>query len=63
MSKKQVLCLLGVWVMIFPFLGFPSFWIRIIALVSGLIIVGLAYTLPSQVSTGKVETFVENKQQ
>lgn len=72
MSKRQFLCLLGVWVMVFLFLGFPSGWHRPIALVSGLIIIVIAYNLPAAVrpistssSTGSSspETFVENKQQ
>ena len=48
MSKRQLLCLLGIWVMLFLFLGVPSFWHRIIAVISGLIIVAVAYNLPHE---------------
>lgn len=69
MSKRQLLCVLGVWVIIFLFLGFPSAWHKIIAIISGLAIIGLSYTFPpdrstnpSQSSSHSQETFVENKQ-
>lgn len=65
MSKRQLLCLLGIWIMIFLFLGFPSSWHRIIAVVSGLLVIVNAYSFPppSSVSTSVPrETFTENKQ-
>lgn len=46
MSKRQFLTLIGVWVIIFLFLGFPVMWHKIIAIVSGLAIVAIAYSLP-----------------
>lgn len=49
MSKRQWLTLFGVWIMIFLFLGVPSLWHKIIAIVSGLIIVAIAYNLPADV--------------
>lgn len=67
MSKRQLLCLLGVWVMIFLFLGFRSDWDNIIAVITGLAIVIVAYNLPASArstdTTSASETFVENKQQ
>lgn len=62
MSKRQLLCVLGVWVMAFLFLGLPSTWHKIIALVTGLLIVGISYTLPAPKMEEQKETFVENKQ-
>jgi hypothetical protein len=57
MSKLQCIILLGLWVIIFPFLGFPFFWDRVIAVATGLLIVGCVYSLrkknPS--STSSVE--------
>ncbi len=47
MSKRQLLCLLGVWIMIFLFLGFKSSWDQVIAVVTGLVIVVIAYNLPA----------------
>jgi type IV secretory pathway VirB2 component (pilin) len=66
MSKRQFLCVLGVWVMIFLFLGLPSDWDRVVGVVSGLVIVIAAYTLPAPLRDSGVkeskETFTENKQ-
>jgi hypothetical protein len=64
MSKRQLLCVLGVWVMIFLFLGLPSSWHEIIAVVTGLIIVAVSYTLPAPIKPENQfkDTFVENKQ-
>lgn len=67
MSKRQFLMLIGVWVAVFLFLGFPLLWHKIIAVVSGLVIIMMAYRLPStmQKDTSPLEinvqqTFVEN---
>jgi hypothetical protein len=53
---------MGVWVMIFLFLGVPSLWHKIIALVTGIIIVAVAYNLPHEKSkqSGNGSVFVEN---
>lgn len=62
MSKRQWLCLMGVWVMIFLFLGVPSLWHKIIALVSGIIIIAIAYNLPQEKKSqsGNGSVFIEN---
>ena len=45
MSKRQLIIIAAVWSMIFLFLGFP-FWLdKIIAVVTGCIIIGLSYSL------------------
>ncbi len=46
MSKRQMLCVLGVWVMVFLFLGVPSSWHEIIAAITGIIIIAISYNLP-----------------
>lgn len=62
MSKRQLLCVLGAWVIVLLFLGFPSMWNRVIAIVTGLIIITIAYNLPpDQTKNDTKETFVENK--
>jgi hypothetical protein len=64
MSKRQLLCLLGAWTIVFLFLGLPSGWHKIIAIVTGLLVIIVAYNLPaaqSSVDTTPRETFVENK--
>lgn len=62
MSKRQWLCLLGVWIMIFLFLGVPSLWHKIIAIVSGLVIISISYNLPPDQNTNisSSSSFVEN---
>jgi membrane-bound ClpP family serine protease len=63
MSKRQWLCIMGVWVMIFLFLGFPIGWHKIILAISGLIIIAIAYNLPqesSKITTDSNSTFVES---
>ncbi len=49
MSKRQWLCVLGIWIMFFLFLGLPSMWHKIIALASGLLIIVIAYRFPADV--------------
>ncbi len=63
MSKRQWLCIMGVWVMIFLFLGFPIGWHKIILVISGLIIIAIAYNLPQEHNTivkNSNSTFVES---
>jgi hypothetical protein len=45
MSKRQWMMLFGLWVMVFLFLGFPSDWNKIIAVVTGFFILVGAYRL------------------
>ena len=49
MSKRQFIMLFGVWTALFLFLGFPSAWDRILAVVTGLLIIIIAYRIPPQV--------------
>lgn len=63
MSKRQWLCVLGVWVMVFLFLGVPSLWHKILALVTGLVIVAIAYNVPQERKSSSSSTdsvFTEN---
>ena len=63
MSKRQWLCVLGVWVMIFLFLGIPSVWHKVVALISGVVVIAIALRLPEERKQNpKVQTpiFVEN---
>ena len=55
--------ILGVWIVIFLFLGFPSSWDRVFALISGLLIVIIAYRLKSETSTRSLGNmpYVEHK--
>lgn len=60
MSKRQVLCVLGVWVMIFVFLGIPSLWTKILAILTGLIIIAVSYNIPPKDIKDKADNFIEN---
>lgn len=64
MSKRQLLCVLGVWVAVFLFLGLPSQWHKVLAVITGLLIVTVSYNLsaPTQATSAPKETFIENKQ-
>jgi hypothetical protein len=45
MSKRQVLMILGIWVMLFLFLGFPSAWDAFFAVITGAVIIAITVTL------------------
>ncbi len=63
MSKRQLLIVLGVWVIVFLFLHFPSTWNKIFAVVTGLLIIIIALKFKSAgkvVSAGQVP-YVEYK--
>ena len=63
MSPRQVLILVGIWIMVFLFLGFPVHGEQFLALVTGFIIVVIAYRLPhvSKDSDAGAIPFVEHK--
>lgn len=64
MSKRQLLILLGIWVMVFTFLGFPPAWKQVFAVAAGAIIVTIAIASKprekQQTNKGTVP-FVEHK--
>ena len=43
MRKEKTLFLIGLWVIILPFLGFPNSWRNILFIITGLAIIYLAY--------------------
>jgi hypothetical protein len=70
MAKKQWISVLGLWIMIFLFLGFPSTWDKWFAVVTGMLIIAISYSMKSErkepASQGNIyvsvqETFVENQ--
>jgi len=61
MSKRQTLMLLGVIVISFLFLGFRSSWDKLIAIVSGVAIIFVAYKLTPEPVRAKKLNFVEYK--
>ena len=55
--------LIGVWIMIFLFLGFPIGWEQVLALITGLVIIIVAYRMPPFIREAKASSipFVEHK--
>lgn len=53
----------GVWVIILPFLGFPGFWEKILMLLTGIIIVVVAYSVRPSIrpTTSSNIPYVEHK--
>ncbi len=66
MRKERTLLILGLWVAILPFLGFPNNWRRILFILTGLALVYLAklYYLEVKARIARVDTrsktFVDN---
>lgn len=66
MRKEKTLLIIGFWVIILPFLGFPSSWRAILFVITGIALVYLAYLfyaeakdrLPKEENEAKV--FVDN---
>jgi len=43
MRKEKTLFIIGLWVMVLPFLGFPNLWREILFLMTGLAIIYMGY--------------------
>ena len=43
MSNRRIIFILGVWVAILPFLGFPASWKQVLFVLSGLTLIGFSY--------------------
>jgi hypothetical protein len=56
MSKRQWLCIFGVWVAVFLFLGLPPSWHKIISVITGIVIVSISYNLPHERGSSKSES-------
>lgn len=62
MNKSKILLVLGIWVGILPYLGFPSFFKNILFSLSGLALIYLAYILNKEIKIKKkvFDSFSEN---
>ena len=73
MKKKRALLMLGVWIAILPYLGFPYAWKQVLFTASGLFVMYIAYlfykgrkerlkreALNMQTSSVKFDSFSEN---
>lgn len=43
MRKERTLFIIGLWIIVLPFTGFPSFWRTIFFVITGFLLVYLAY--------------------
>ena len=60
MSKHSIIITLAIWVMILPFLGFPSFWRTLFFVLSGLGIIFYTFLLRGEHSSGSSWGFDKN---
>lgn len=66
MRKEKTLFIIGLWIAILPFLGFPNSFRRVLFLITGLAIMYLAYLYYIEVrvrlskNTNHSKTFVDN---
>ena len=61
MRKERILLLLGVWVTILPYLGFPISWKDTLVTLTGLGLIGFAYFLYNQIKKIEKKNEKENK--
>jgi uncharacterized membrane protein YuzA (DUF378 family) len=66
MRKEKTLLIIGLWVVVLPFLGFPNTWRKILFVVTGLALMYLAYLFYLDYKARKADdtnqskTFVDN---
>lgn len=66
MRKEKTLFIIGLWVIVLPFLGFPKMWKNILFLITGLAIIYLAYLFYLEIRArlakdlNHSKTFVDN---
>ncbi len=61
MNKEKVLLILGVWLMILPFLGFPDLWKTILIVATGLTVTYLSALIWKQVRVRNINNVAEIK--
>jgi hypothetical protein len=66
MRKERTLLVLGIWIAILPFLGFPSSWRALFSVLSGLALIYLSYIFYQEKrariskESNQSQTFVDN---
>ncbi len=65
MRKEKTLFIIGLWIIILPFLGFPNFWRKMLFLITGLAIMYMAYLFYLEYKKRSVkethhQTFIDN---
>lgn len=62
MSKDAIITVLGVWIAILPFLGFPGSWRTVLLVLTGLLIVGLGLKLRRELLMSGVWSVMRRRQ-
>lgn len=66
MRKERTLFIIGIWIGVLPFLGFPNNWRSVLFIITGIMLIYLAYLfrLEAKARISKVDTraktFVDN---
>lgn len=66
MRKEKTLLIIGIWIAILPFLGFPDTWRKIFFIITGFMVIYLAYLYYQQSkdliskSENTSKTFIDN---
>lgn len=66
MRKERTLFIVGVWVAILPYLGFPESWRKVLFLITGVALVYLAYLFYAEAKIrlskeeNRIKSFVDN---
>jgi hypothetical protein len=66
MRKEKTLFIIGIWIVILPFLGFPDTWRKILFIITGFMLIYLAYIYYEEVkdriakNDNRSKTFVDN---
>ncbi len=59
--KKRFFMILGVWIMVLPFLGFPNTWRKILFILTGIILIALAVSKSSKQKTKTIQNETINQ--
>lgn len=57
MLKVRMFLILGIWIAVLPYLGFPYSWKDLLTTASGLILIGLSFALYRALKTKEKEIF------
>ena len=59
MSKARIFLILGTWIAVLPYLGFPSSWKNVLFTITGLILIYFSYTMykNSKIRENKTKNF------
>jgi type IV secretory pathway VirB2 component (pilin) len=66
MRKERTLFIIGIWVAVLPYLGFYESWRKVLFIITGLILVFLAYFFYKEAKSrlskdeNKIKSFIDN---